>query len=79
MNFEKKAEYRKKLEEDFEKNLKIKSKIIKDIQNLINEKETIKETFTKFRNLINKWRSTGEVGLVIEIPWKSYHHQVEIL
>ena len=74
----KKAEYRKKLEEDFEKNLKIKSKIIKDIQNLINEKETIKETFTKFRNLINKWRSTGEVGFSYRNDlWKSYHHQVE--
>ena len=74
----KKAEYRKKLEEDFEKNLKIKSKIIEDIQNLINEKETIKETFTKFRNLINKWRSTGEVGFSYRNDlWKSYHHQVE--
>jgi len=74
----KKAEYRKKLEEDFEKNLKIKSKIIKDIQNLINEKETIKDTFTKFRNLINKWRSTGEVGFSYRNDlWKSYHHQVE--
>ena len=74
----KKAEYREKLELDFVKNLKIKSQIIKDIESIISDEETIKETFEKFRALQDKWRSTGEVsiGYRNEI-WKSYHHQVE--
>ena len=54
----KKAEFREKIELDFAKNLKIKTQIIKDIESLIGDEETIKETFEKFRALQDKWRST---------------------
>jgi hypothetical protein len=74
----KKAEYRQKIELDFAKNLKIKTQIIKDIESIINDEETIKETFEKFRGLQDKWRATGEVGIGYRNDiWKSYHHQVE--
>ena len=74
----KKAEYRENLELDFAKNLKIKSQIIKDIESIIKDEETIKETFERFRALQDKWRSTGEVGIGYRNDiWKSYHHQVE--
>jgi len=74
----KKAEYRDKIELDFAKNLEIKTQIIKDIERIINDEETIKETFEKFRALQDKWRATGEVGIGYRNDiWKSYHHQVE--
>ena len=74
----KKAEYRQKIELDFAKNLKIKTQIIKDIESIISDEETIKETFEKFRALQDKWRATGEVGIGYRNDvWKSYHHQVE--
>ena len=74
----KKAEYRKKIELEFAKNLKIKTQIIKDIESIISDEETIKETFEKFRALQDKWRYTGEVGIGYRNDiWKSYHHQVE--
>ncbi len=74
----KKAEYREKIELDFTKNLKIKTQIIKDIESIISDEETIKETFEKFRALQDKWRSTGEVGIGYRNDiWKSYYHQVE--
>ncbi|MFL2569119.1 MAG: DUF349 domain-containing protein [Flavobacteriales bacterium] len=74
----KKAEYREKIELDFAKNLKIKTQIIKDIESIISDEETIKETFEKFRELQDKWRSTGEVGIGYRNDiWKSYYHQVE--
>ena len=74
----KKAEYREKIELDFAKNLKIKTQIIKDIESIISDEETIKETFEKFRALQDKWRDTGEVGIGYRNDiWKSYHHQIE--
>ena len=74
----KKAEYRKKIELEFAKNLKIKTQIIKDIESIISDEETIKETFEKFRALQDKWRYTGEVGIGYRNDiWKSYNHQVE--
>ena len=74
----KKAEYREKIELDFAKNLKIKAQIIKDIESIIKDEETIKETFEKFRALQDNWRATGEVGIGYRNDiWKSYHHQVE--
>lgn len=74
----KKAEHREKIELDFVKNLKIKTQIIKDIEALVSDEETIKETFEKFRALQDKWRSTGEVSIGYRNDiWKSYHHQVE--
>ena len=73
-----KAQFREQIELDFAKNLSLKTAIINDIETLIDNEETIKETFEKFRELQNKWRNTGEVGIGYRNDiWKSYHHQVE--
>ena len=74
----KKANFRKQQEAQYTKNLKIKNDIISDIQALINSKETIKDTFVKFKELQEKWRNTGEVAIAFRNDsWKSYHHHVE--
>ncbi len=74
----KKAEYRRKIDLDFTKNLKIKTQIIEDIESIISDEETIKDTFEKFRALQDKWRATGEVGIGYRNDiWQSYYHKVE--
>ena len=42
---------------------KLKQKIISEISNLINEEESIKITFDKFRSLQVKWNDTGNVPI----------------
>ena len=75
---DKKEKARKQQEREYAKNLKIKNDIISDIHGLINSKETIKDTFVKFKELQEKWRNTGEVAMAFRNDsWKSYHHHVE--
>ncbi len=73
-----KAEYNKLLEEDKHKNLEEKYRIIDDIKDLVNRKESINKTFQEFRELQRRWR---EVGLVpqqnLKDLWETYHHHVE--
>jgi len=74
----KKNDLRDKIESDFNKNHKIKTAIISDIESLINTEETLKSTFEKFKVLQVKWRETGEVSIGYRNDiWKSYHYQVE--
>lgn len=73
-----KAEFNKLLEEDKQKNLEEKYRIIDDIKDLVNRKESINKTFQEFRELQRRWR---EVGLVpqqnLKDLWETYHHHVE--
>lgn len=74
-----KSDFRKKKEKEEEKNLTIKQEIIKDIDVLSKEEESIKTTFEKFRILQEKWRNTGNVPIGISNNlWQSYHHHVEL-
>lgn len=74
-----KADFRKYKKEEEEKNLKIKKKIIEDIDLLVKEEESIKTTFEKFRSLQNKWKKTGHVPITESNHiWQSYHHHVEL-
>ncbi len=74
----KKANKREQIEADYAKNLTIKNNIIVEIETLVSSKETIKDTFDKFKDLQEKWRNTGEVAIGFRNDiWKSYHHQVE--
>ena len=54
-----KSEYRKTREEQEDKNLIIKQNIISEIDNLVKEKESLKVTFAKFKDLQKKWKNTG--------------------
>jgi hypothetical protein len=74
-----KSDFRKNREKEEEKNLKIKQSIIKDIDALAKEEESIKTTFEKFRVLQEKWRNTGHVPIKDNNNlWQSYHHHVEL-
>ena len=61
------------------KTSKIKQKIISDISNLINEEESIKITFDKFKSLQDKWKNTGNVPIQNKNDiWNNYNHHVEL-
>lgn len=73
------AEYNHKLESEKQKNLKEKYRIIDEIKELVNKKESINDTFHQFRELQNQWRAVGVVPQAnIKDLWDTYHHYVEI-
>ncbi|MDP4187898.1 MAG: DUF349 domain-containing protein [Bacteroidota bacterium] len=74
-----KSEFNKKLEEEKQTNLATKYKIIDDIKELINRKESINQTFQEFRELQKKWHNIGLVPQQnMNNLWESYHHTVEM-
>lgn len=73
------TELNHKLESEKQKNLKEKYRIIEEIKELVNRKESINDTFHQFRELQNQWRSIGVVPQQnIKDLWDTYHHYVEI-
>ena len=73
-----KAEYTKVQEEQKQKNLEEKYKIIEEIKELSNKQESINKTFQEFRDLQRKWRSIGPVPQInVKNLWDNYHHHVE--
>ena len=74
-----KQEFIKEKERQEQKNLKIKQKIITEINNLINQEESIKITFDKFRSLQGEWKNTGNVPIQNKNDvWYNYNHHVEL-
>ncbi|WP_303317490.1 DUF349 domain-containing protein [Flavivirga abyssicola] len=79
-------EYRKRLNEHYqglEKNLKQnlanKLEIIEDLKGLINLEENINTTYKHFKELQERWRTTGPIPRdKYNNAWNSYHHHVEI-
>jgi len=73
-----KAEFTRTLEEQKQKNLEEKYKIIEDIKELSNKQESINKTFQEFRDLQRQWRSIGPVPQAnVKNLWDNYHHHVE--
>lgn len=73
-----KIEYNKIQEEEKHKNLEDKYKIIEEIKELVNRKESINRTFQDFRDLQKKWREIGPVPQSnLNDLWENYHHHVE--
>jgi hypothetical protein len=73
-----KAEYTKVQEEQKQKNLEEKYKIIEYIKELSNKQESINKTFQEFRDLQRQWRSIGPVPQInVKNLWDNYHHHVE--
>ncbi len=73
-----KATYNRELEEQKQVNLEEKYKIIDEIKDLINRKESINKTFQEFRELQAKWRTVGVVPQQnLKDLWETYHHHVE--
>ncbi|TGV04567.1 DUF349 domain-containing protein [Flavivirga rizhaonensis] len=79
-------EYRKRLNEHYqglEKNLKQnlanKLEIIEELKGLINLEENINTTYKHFKELQERWRTTGPIPRdKYNNAWNSYHHHVEI-
>ncbi|MFO7655975.1 MAG: DUF349 domain-containing protein [Bacteroidales bacterium] len=75
---EHKAEYTKLQDTEKQKNLEDKYKIIEEIKDLVNRKESINKTFHEFRELQRRWRETGPVPQPnLKDLWETYHHHVE--
>jgi len=79
-------EYRKKIHEHYqslEKNLKQnladKLEIIEELKGLINVEENINTTYKHFKELQERWRTTGPIPRdKYNNAWNSYHHHVEM-
>ena len=66
------------LEAEKERNLKIKLEIIEELKELVNSDETINHTFTKFRELQQRWKETGIVPQQqVKDLWETYNLHVE--
>ncbi|MFC2121441.1 DUF349 domain-containing protein, partial [Bacteroidota bacterium] len=73
-----KYDYNKVLEEEKKENLKQKYRIIDNISNLVNKKESINQTFNEFKELQKLWYDTGQVPQAeLNRLWETYHHHVE--
>ncbi|MDO7173610.1 DUF349 domain-containing protein [Mariniflexile sp. AS56] len=79
-------EYRKKindhyqnLEKNLKQNLADKLQIIEELKGLINVEENINTTYKHFKELQERWRTTGPIPRdKYNNAWNSYHHHVEI-
>ena len=66
------------LEQEKEKNLKIKLQIIDELKELISSDETLNQTFAKFRELQARWKETGPVPQAhVKDLWETYNLHVE--
>ena len=66
------------LEAEKEANLKIKQGIIEELKELVNSDETLNHTFTKFRELQQRWKETGLVPQqYVKDLWETYNLHVE--
>ena len=66
------------LENAKEDNLKVKLAIIDELKELVNSDETLNHTFTKFRELQQRWKETGPVPQAnVKDTWETYNLHVE--
>ena len=66
------------LEAEKEANLKVKQAIIEELKELVNSDETLNHTFTKFRDLQQRWKETGLVPQQnVKDLWETYNLHVE--
>jgi len=66
------------LEEVKQANLQVKLHIIEELKELVNSDETLNQTFTKFRELQQRWKETGIVPQQnMKDLWETYNLHVE--
>ncbi len=66
------------LEEEKQANLEVKLRIIEELKELVNSDETLNHTFTKFRELQQRWKETGIVPQQqMKDVWETYNLHVE--
>ncbi|MEP1489539.1 MAG: DUF349 domain-containing protein [Algibacter sp.] len=72
-------EHYKSLEQNLKSNLTNKLEIIEELKGLINVEENINTTYKHFKELQERWRTTGPIPRdKYNNAWNSYHHHVEI-
>ncbi|GAA4231691.1 DUF349 domain-containing protein [Postechiella marina] len=72
-------EHYKSLEQNLKANLNSKLEIIEELKGLINLEENINTTYKHFKELQERWRTTGPIPRdKYNNAWNSYHHHVEI-
>lgn len=72
-------EHYKSLETNLKSNLAKKLEIIEELKGLINVEENINTTYKHFKELQERWRTTGPIPRdKYNNAWNSYHHHVEI-
>ncbi len=71
-------EYIASLESEKEENLKKKLEVIEELKELVNSDETINHTFTRFRELQQRWKDIGLVPLQnVKDLWETYNLHIE--
>ena len=66
------------LEAEKERNLKTKLEIIDELKELVSSDETLNHTFTRFRDLQQRWKETGVVPQQnVKDLWETYNLHVE--
>ncbi len=71
-------EYIASLESQKEENLKLKLAVIEELKELVNSDETINHTFTRFRELQQRWKDIGLVPLQnVKDLWETYNLHTE--
>ena len=66
------------IEAEKEQNLQVKLGIIEELKELVDSDETINHTFTKFRELQQRWKETGLVPQQhVKDLWETYNLHVE--
>lgn len=72
-------EHYKSLETNLKSNLAKKLEIIEELKGLINVEENINTTYKHFKELQERWRTTGPIPRdKYNNAWNSYHHHVEL-
>ncbi len=72
-------EHYKSLEQNLKLNLEKKLEIIEELKGLINVEENINTTYKHFKELQERWRTTGPIPRdKYNNAWNSYHHHIEI-
>lgn len=68
----------KQLEAEREKNLDTKLGLIEELKTLVQKEETLNKTFQEFKDIQERWRSTGPVPQNrVNDLLETYHHHVE--
>ena len=71
-------EFISSIEEQKQANLEIKLHIIEELKELVNSDETLHHTFTKFRELQQRWKDTGIVPQQnVKDVWETYNLHIE--
>ena len=74
---ERRAEIRKKKEQELQSNLKLKQNILNELKHMMEKTDNISASFDRLHELQAQWRTIGlvPVGYVDEL-WKNYHHHI---